>query len=80
MLAFSCSHAFGGSLTCNMEAMEGVDGATHNRRDLFGQGSCVCQWKELSFRCATDLNCMYHSKSHKKNFFRKLPIDNPSLP
>ena len=37
MLAFSCSRAFAGSLTSNAEAMEGVDGATPDLADLFGQ-------------------------------------------
>ena len=37
MLAFSCSWAFAGSLTSNAEVMEGVDGATPDVADLFGQ-------------------------------------------
>ena len=41
MLAFSCSRAFAGSLTSNAEAMmEGVDGATPDLSDLFGQDYC----------------------------------------
>ena len=37
MLAFACSRAFAGSLTSSAESMEGVDGATPDLADLFGQ-------------------------------------------
>ena len=37
MLAFVCSRAFVGSLVSSGDALEGVDGATPDLADLFGE-------------------------------------------